>query len=63
MNKARGAGEVFIEFVVNGNVVKVTAIDSATGLEASIVGPAGGAREALTQAAVKKLKYLLKKRR
>ena len=55
-------GEVFIEFVVNGNVVKVTAIDSATGIEASIIGPAGGAREALTQAAVNKLKFLLEKK-
>ena len=55
-------GEVFIEFVVQGNVVKVTAIDSASGVEASIVGPAGGAREALAQAAAKKLKYLLEKK-
>ncbi len=55
--------EILIEFVVNGNVVKVTAVDSATGIEATIIGPANGARDALTQAAVKKLKYLLEKKR
>jgi hypothetical protein len=49
--------------VVQGNVVKVTAVDSATGIEASIVGPASGARDALAQAAAKKLKYLLAKKR
>jgi hypothetical protein len=55
--------EILIEFVVHGNAVKVTAIDSATGVEASIMGPVNGARDALTQAAVKKLKYLLEKKR
>jgi len=54
--------EIFIEFVVNGNVVKATAIDSVTGIEASIVGPVGGARDALADAAVRKLKYLLEKK-
>ncbi|HWC63759.1 MAG TPA: hypothetical protein VG501_09055 [Rhizomicrobium sp.] len=48
---------------MNGNVVKVTAVDSATGIEATIIGPANGARDALTQAAVKKLKYLREKKR
>ena len=62
MNGSRDEREIFIEFIVNGNVVKVTAIDSVTGIEASIVGPAGGAREALSQAAVNKLKYLLEKK-
>ena len=55
--------EILIEFVVQGNVVKVTAVDSATGIEASILGPANGARDALVQAATKKLKYLLAKKR
>jgi hypothetical protein len=55
--------ETLIEFIVQGNVVKVTAIDSATGLEASIVGPVGGARDALAQAAARKLQYLLEKKR
>ena len=55
--------EILIEFVVQGNVVKATALDPVSGIEASIVGPAGGAREALAQAAVRKLKYLLEKKR
>jgi len=53
--------EIFVEYIVHGNVVKATAIDSATGIEASIVGPVSGARDALADAAVRKLKYLLEK--
>jgi hypothetical protein len=55
--------EIFLEFLVQGNVVKVTAIDSASGIEASIMGPVNGARDALSQAAARKLKYLLDKKR
>ncbi|HEY5084027.1 MAG TPA: hypothetical protein VII48_05875 [Rhizomicrobium sp.] len=46
---------------MHGNVVKATAIDSATGIEASIVGPAKAGREILSQAAMRKLEYVLKK--
>jgi hypothetical protein len=53
--------EIFVEYIVHGNVVKATAIDSVTGIEASIVGPVSGARDALADAAVRKLKYLLEK--
>jgi hypothetical protein len=56
-------GEILIEFIMHGNVVKATAIDSVTGVEASIVGPLNGARDALADAAVRKLKYLLEKER
>ena len=55
-------GEIFIEFVVQGNVVKATAIDSATGIEVSIVGPANAGRELLAQAAARKLQYVLEKK-
>ena len=55
-------GEVFVEFVVQGNVVKVTAIDSVTGTEACIVGPANAGRDVLAQAAARKLKYVLEKK-
>jgi hypothetical protein len=55
--------EVLIEFVVQGNVVKATALDPVSGLEASIVGPASGSRDALAQAAVRKLQYVLEKNR
>lgn len=56
-----GKREIFVEFVVHGNTVKATAIDSVTGMEASIVGPATAGRDALSQAAVRKLEYVLKK--
>ncbi len=54
--------EIYVEFVVQGNVVKATAIDSATGIEASIVGPAKAGRDVLSQAAVRKLEYVMKKK-
>jgi len=57
----RGEG-IYIEFVVMGDVVKTTAIDSASGVEASVMGPARASRTALEAAAVRKLEYLLKKR-
>jgi hypothetical protein len=55
-------GEIYVEFVVQGNVVKVTAIDPKTGREAVVMGPAGAARAALSDAAVRKLQYVLKKK-
>jgi hypothetical protein len=54
--------EVYVEFVVQGNVVKATAIDAQTGTEASIVGPATAPRATLAQAAARKLDFLLKKK-
>lgn len=56
-------GEVLVEFVTQGNVVKVTAIDPKSGTEASIVGPASAPRAVLEGNAVKKLVYVLKKQR
>ncbi len=58
---AGGDREVYVELIVQGNVVKATAIHAATGLEATIVGPAGAGRAALEAAAIRKLEYLLKK--
>ena len=57
-----GKGEILFEFVVQANVVKATAIDVATGIEASIVGPANAGREVLAQAVVRKLHYVMAKR-
>ena len=54
--------EILFEFVVQGNVVKATAIDAATGVEACIVGPANAVRDVLAQAAARKLKYVLEKK-
>ncbi len=60
-SRATGGREILIEFVVQGSSVKVTAIDAATGTEASIVGPSSAARQALEAAAVRKLNFLLSK--
>jgi len=56
-----GGNEILVEFVALGNSVKVTAIDPATGLEAVVVGPANAPRNALADAARRKLDYLKKK--
>jgi hypothetical protein len=53
--------EILVEFVIQGNFAKVTAIDPATGLEAAITGPANAPRMALVEAAKRKLDYLRKK--
>ena len=54
---------IYIEFIAQGNVVKATAIDAATGVEASIVGPARASQAMLAEAARRKLAYVLKKQR
>jgi hypothetical protein len=58
-----GGTEVYVEFVVQGAFVKATAIDSKTGTEASVIGPATAARADMSAAAVRKLEYVLKKRK
>ena len=62
VSASSGKGEILLEFVVQGNVVKATAIDAATGVEACIVGPVNAGRDVLGQAAVRKLKYVLEKK-
>lgn len=62
MSGRSGGREILIEFVVQGNVAKATAIDPASGTEASVVGPAGAARTALADAARRKLDFLMKKK-
>jgi hypothetical protein len=59
VNKGR---EILVEFVMQGSVVKATAIDPVTGVEASIVGPANAGQIALAEAARRKLDYVLKKK-
>ena len=54
--------DVLIEFQTVGNAVKVCAIDTETGLEVSIVGPANMGQEQLSRTAVQKLRYMLRKR-
>ena len=54
--------EILIEIVTIGAYAKVSAIDSATGTEISITGPANAERAALEDAAIQKLEFMLKKR-
>ncbi|HEV8027611.1 MAG TPA: hypothetical protein VGP50_09280 [Stellaceae bacterium] len=54
--------DVIFEFVQVGGVVKVTALDTASGIEASIVGDPSAGDAALKRLARKKLDYVLAKR-
>ena len=53
--------EVYFEFIAVGNAVKVTAIDSLTGIEVSAMGPTSAAQMDLKQLALQKLKARLKR--
>jgi hypothetical protein len=55
-------GQIYVEFVVQGSFVRVTAIDPASGTEAVTMGPAGAPRATLADAAIRKLKYMLQKK-
>jgi len=55
------ARETFFEFRTIGSFVKVTAIDAATGLEVSIVGPAAASEALLRANALRKLEAALRK--
>ena len=58
---APGEHEVYFEFTAIGNAVKVTAIDSRTGIEVSTMGPASAAQADLQQLALQKLRQRLKR--
>ena len=60
---AESGREVILEFQAIGNSVKVTAIDSLTLVEVSIVGAASAGEETLKRTAIRKLEYVLAKRR
>lgn len=55
--------EILLELYQVGNSVKVTAVDPETLIEVSIVGDPAAGQEALKQAAINKLEYVLRKRR
>ena len=55
--------EVLLELYRVGNSVKVTAVDPETLIEVSIVGDPAAGEQALKQAAINKLEYVLRKRR
>ena len=56
-------GPIYVEFVVIGNTVKATAIDSETGIEASIVGPVSAPQSVLAENARRKLEYVKAKKK
>ena len=53
--------EYLLEYVRIGNQVKVTACDPETGLEVSIMGPANASKHDLSELAIRKLLYVMKK--
>jgi hypothetical protein len=57
MTPASGGGgrEVYFEFTAIGRTVKVSAIDAATGLEVSVMGPASASQADLERLALQKL--------
>ena len=52
-------GEVYFEFTVLGAAVKVVAIDAASGIEVTIMGPSGASQADLQRLALRKLKSRL----
>ena len=54
--------EVIYEFIQIGGSVKVTAVDTLTGIEVSIVGDPAAGETALKQVAQRKLDWVLAKR-
>ena len=55
-------GEAIIEFQAIGQTVKVSAIDAVTLTEVSIVAPASATERDLTDAVLRKLRYVLARR-
>lgn len=53
--------EVYFEFIAVGNAVKVTAIDSLTGIEVSTMGPTSATQMDLKQLALQKLRARLRR--
>ncbi len=53
--------EIIIEFISQGAYVKVSAMDSETLTEVSIVGDPNAGEERLRQLAIQKLNYVLSK--
>ncbi|MBE89769.1 MAG: hypothetical protein CMM76_10065 [Rhodospirillaceae bacterium] len=61
MAKKESHGAI-IEMITIGRYVKVTAVDTRTGIEASIVGDPRRGDRALREAGLLKLKYVMKKK-
>jgi hypothetical protein len=59
MGEGNERREVYFEFTAVGGAVRVSAIDSATGIEVTVMGPARAARADLERLALQKLKARL----
>jgi hypothetical protein len=59
MSDRTGPQEVLFEFTVIGATVRVAALDAASGIEVTVLGPAGAARADLERLALAKLKARL----
>jgi hypothetical protein len=55
----RGPDEVLFEFTVIGSSVRVAALDAATGIEVTVLGPASAARADMERLALAKLRVRL----
>lgn len=51
--------EVYLEFVVVGEAIKVIAVDAETGVEVSTMGSVRSSRTELETVAINKLRYVL----
>lgn len=56
---AKGEGEVIVEMRPVGSVVRVAAVDVATGIEVVVMGPASASPQTLEQLALAKLRRRL----
>jgi hypothetical protein len=56
------SGQAIIEYTQIGTIVRVTAVDTATGLEVSFQAPANTPRSSLERTAISKLQYVMRKR-
>lgn len=54
--------EILFEYIRQGAYVKVTALEPETGIEASVVVPAGLSQEQMNLQALQKLNYVLRKK-
>ena len=61
--KGGQADGVIFEFITVGSYVKVSAIDAATGTEVSIVGAPTSGEAMLRRTALRKLEFVLAKKR
>jgi hypothetical protein len=56
-------GELYFEFVTVGSTVKVTVLDATTAMEAIIVAPAATPQSTLERLAIRKLDYVMNRKR